>query len=140
MDELTPAPIDKVGLALIREARLLLARNDGAEVFQIPGGKVEPGDADDRGALQREIREELGLNLDVSKLEFLGHFSAEAAGKANRLVQVKLFGGDVEGDPAPKSEIAELLWLAPFNAKPPPVSAVVGNKILPLVRGVIGGS
>ncbi len=109
MDELTPRPINKVGLGLVRDGRLLLARSKGANVFQIPGGKVEPGDADDIAALVREIGEELGVTLARETVSFLGCFSAPAAGRPGLIVSVRLFRGDVSGDPAPCSEIEELV-------------------------------
>ena len=131
-------PINKVGLALIRNERLLLARNRGAAVFQIPGGKVEPQDTDDVSALVREIREELGLELQRDALDFLGEFSADAAGKPGRIVTVKLYRAEVTDDPAPHSEIEELFWLDPFAVGPPPLSDVVKTKIVPFVRDLIG--
>lgn len=133
-------PINKVGLALIRDKRLLLARNRGAAVFQIPGGKVEPHDTDDAAALVREIREELGLDLNRGALNFLGLFSAEAAGKPGQLVTVKLYRTEVAGVPAPQSEIEALIWLDPFVSDPPAMSDVVKTKILPFVRDMIAAT
>jgi 8-oxo-dGTP diphosphatase len=53
-----------VGAAILREGRLLAARRTHppalAGRWELPGGKVEPGESD-RDALIRELREELGV-------------------------------------------------------------------------------
>ena len=60
----------RVVAAAILDARgwLLVAQRPAgkaqAGLWELPGGKVEPGEAD-RDALAREIREELGMQVDV---------------------------------------------------------------------------
>lgn len=55
---------------LLFAARRAPGRREGG-LWELPGGKVEPGE-DDRGALARELREELGTEVEV------GAFVAEA--------------------------------------------------------------
>ncbi|MFL6109552.1 MAG: (deoxy)nucleoside triphosphate pyrophosphohydrolase [Marmoricola sp.] len=53
-----------VGVAIVREGRLLAARRtDGG--WEFPGGKVEPGETPE-GAAVREIDEELGCGVEVT--------------------------------------------------------------------------
>lgn len=57
-----------VGAALVRDGRVLASRRTGppelAGRWEFAGGKVDPGE-DDVGALRRELREELGLEVEV---------------------------------------------------------------------------
>ena len=57
-----------VAAALVREGRLLAARRtappDLAGRWELPGGKVEPGETP-RTALRRELAEELGIDAEV---------------------------------------------------------------------------
>ena len=129
--------IDKVGLALVEEGRLLLARSRGDAVFQIPGGKVEAGDADDLAALVRECREELGVEVDRASAEFLGLFAGPAAGKPGVVVEVKLYRAGLSGRPSPCAEIEELLW-HPLGEDLEAATETVRRKILPWLRDRAG--
>jgi 8-oxo-dGTP diphosphatase len=57
-----------VGGALVRDGRLLAARRSAppelAGRWELPGGKVEPGETPER-ALVRELREELGVDAEA---------------------------------------------------------------------------
>jgi 8-oxo-dGTP diphosphatase len=59
-----------VGAAIVRDGRVLTARRtspaEAAGRWEFPGGKVEPGESR-RTALVREIREELGCTVEVTR-------------------------------------------------------------------------
>jgi 8-oxo-dGTP diphosphatase len=60
--------VQVVGAALVRDGRVLASRRTApahlAGLWEFPGGKVEPGE-DDRQALVRELREELGVEAAI---------------------------------------------------------------------------
>lgn len=123
--------IIKVGLCLVRDSKVLLARSAGDAHFQIPGGKVEPGESD-VDTLLREAREELGVEVRQETAEHLGTFEAPAAGRAGVTVEVRLYRAEIEGTPSPSSEIAELYW-QDLNAESVTMSDVVRLHILPFL-------
>jgi 8-oxo-dGTP diphosphatase len=65
--ETVPALV--VGVAIVRDGRLLIARRTGpADLtgrWELPGGKVEPGESVEHGAV-REIAEELGSAITMT--------------------------------------------------------------------------
>ncbi|MEV0048865.1 NUDIX domain-containing protein [Saccharopolyspora shandongensis] len=100
--------IRAVGLVRFVDRRLLLVRADYQDAFYLPGGKIDPGETEVQ-ALHREVREELGV--DLVGADFLGRYVADAVGQGDG-VQVELicYAGELDGDPAPAAEIAELAW------------------------------
>jgi 8-oxo-dGTP diphosphatase len=62
--------VQVVGAALVRDARVLAARRTSPErlagLWEVPGGKVEPGETDEQ-ALLRELEEELGVTVVVGE-------------------------------------------------------------------------
>lgn len=77
--------LDVVGAAILKDGRCLVARRGPgmalAGLWEFPGGKVEPGEAP-QDALRREIREELGIEVQVGAPLGVG----EAMAGARRIV------------------------------------------------------
>jgi 8-oxo-dGTP diphosphatase len=109
-----------VGAAVVVDGRLLAARRparDGAPGgWELPGGKVEPGESPER-ALVREVAEELGCTVTVT-----GTLAGEAPIGDTMVLRV-LTAELTDGQPAPHehdairwlgaAELDSVDWLAP---------------------------
>jgi 8-oxo-dGTP diphosphatase len=109
-----------VGVAVIRDGRLLAARRTlpaaAAGRWELPGGKVEPGETIEVAAV-REIAEELGCAVEVRTR--LGGTVPIKDGYRLRVVTASL----VDGDPVPHEhdavrwltadELYDIDWLEP---------------------------
>ncbi len=73
--------------------------------WEFPGGKVEPGE-DPRHCLKRELREELGINVEVGKaLDIVSEVGNEA-----QLILIYFLCQIISGEPAPL-QCQEVKWL-----------------------------
>jgi 8-oxo-dGTP diphosphatase len=131
----------KVGLLVIRDGRMLLCRKKHTTALLIlPGGCFEPGETASQ-CLDRELREELG-EVRVDRVEFIGTYTDIAAGTGPlKTVRIELYHGALLGDPAPHSEIKELVWFGEKDDRRQ-LSPSLVNKILPdlIARGVLAWS
>lgn len=102
--------IKKVGLAVIKDRKMLMVHNKkhGTQ-FSTLGGKYEQGE-DDIACLVREVKEEVGTEIDLESLEFLGTFEGAVIGRENTFVNIRLYTGALLGEPKPQSEIDELKY------------------------------
>lgn len=135
---MSAAPRIRIVAAVIRDeaGRTLLVRKHGASVFQQPGGKRDPGDADDLATLARELREELGCTLRLGSARFLCRCSAPAANERGHVVEAEVHEVAVDGEPRVQAEIAELRWIDPA-APDVPVARLSLEHILPRLRNTL---
>jgi 8-oxo-dGTP diphosphatase len=96
-----------VGVAILEQGRVLAARRAQppamAGLWELPGGKLEPGESVDQAAV-REIGEELGCAIEVTGS--LDGSSRIGDGLVLRVVLARL----ASGDPVP-SEHDAVRWL-----------------------------
>lgn len=123
----------KIGLAHIRNNRLLLCRPFAFDPLILPGGLKKTGESPVEN-LMRQIVEELGggAHLETSSLRYLGNFSDFAAGKTERIVEIELYSGELSGTLVASSEIQELKWFSPTDDWET-LSPIIKNKILPFL-------
>ncbi|MGP4000948.1 (deoxy)nucleoside triphosphate pyrophosphohydrolase [Streptomyces sp. 8N706] len=102
-----------VGGAVLDQGRLLAARRSAppalAGRWELPGGKVEPGETPEAG-LVRELREELGVEVEP-----LGRIPGEwplTQGYVLHVWTARL----AAGEPRPLQDHDELRWLTPDRA------------------------
>ena len=107
------------------------------ELYLMPGGRPEAGESCEQ-TLSRELKEELGVELNTSSLGYLGSFEDVAAGEEDARVHIELYLGDFCGEMKPCSEVKRLVWFAKDDdwANLAPVTR---NRILPalLERGLL---
>ena len=97
-----------VAAAIQRDGRFLVARRtrpaDVAGRWEFPGGKVEPGETEER-ALVREIREELGVEITIGE-RIPGEWPLTGA-----LVLHLYVATLVDGEPTPLEQHDEIRWV-----------------------------
>ncbi|MEU7040291.1 (deoxy)nucleoside triphosphate pyrophosphohydrolase [Streptomyces varsoviensis] len=102
-----------VGGAVLDQGRLLAARRSAppelAGRWELPGGKVEPGETPEQ-ALVRELREELGVEVEP-----LERIPGEWPLRPPYVLHVWT-AGLLAGEPRPLQDHDELRWLGPAEA------------------------
>ena len=118
--------------------RVLMVRKRGTDALLNPGGKPEPGETPEQCAV-RELREELGLELDPEELLPLGRHRAAAANETDTVVRADVFRAPDPLDrlPVPRSEIEEARFVDPTSPEPG-WAPLFTERILPLLNHPVG--
>lgn len=104
--------IDKLALIEIRDRKVLVALSKGKDKWYVPGGKREAGETDQQ-ALVREVREELGVELDPTSITYFNSYEAQAHGKPEgTIVRLTCYTGSLLSTPEPHSEIEKVEYFS----------------------------
>jgi 8-oxo-dGTP pyrophosphatase MutT (NUDIX family) len=125
---------------LLDEAgRTLVVLKRGTSNFMLPGGKIE-GAETSMDAVRRELEEELGLTMESSALEPLGHFSSRAANEPGHWVEADVFTGRVTSSVRAQAEIEAVAWIE-LHAEPDVALApLLREQVVPALRRRLGAA
>ncbi len=110
-------PIVAVGAIVAENGRVLMARR-GKEpsygLWSVPGGAVHLGE-DLKAAARREIKEELGIEVDLTDvIEIMERVTRDPEGRIQyHYVVIDYLARHVGGEPTPSPEAWEVRWIAP---------------------------
>ncbi len=123
--------IKKVALAYFKNKKMLQVRtNKQDKVFYTLGGKIKSGESD-IDCLKREVKEEIGCEIDESSLKFLKEFKDVAHGGG--ILNVRLYEGKITGEPKPSSEIVEIDYFD-TNSDSKNLSLIARRTIFPWLK------
>lgn len=123
--------IKKIALAYFKNKQMMQVRTDAQDkVFYTLGGKIEK-DETDIDCLKREIREEIGCEVDEASLKFLAEFEDMAHGGG--ILNVRLYEGKLIGEPKPSSEVVEIGWFD-TNSDKKHLSTIAQRTIFPYLK------
>lgn len=100
--------VTRVAAVIVKEGNILMVINHDYGDLWFPGGKIEKGESD-RECLQRELREEVDLNL--KSMKFFGKYTNESP-YSNHLTENRIYIAQAQGNPNPGFEIDEHVWLS----------------------------
>ena len=122
--------VDVVAAIIRRDSKILITQRPGhvhlAGLWEFPGGKVEPGESL-AGALEREISEELGVQIRVND-----EFFTIDHDYPTKSVRLHFFNCTIlEGEVQPL-DVADLRWVTPSDLRTfefPPADAELISKL-----------
>jgi 8-oxo-dGTP diphosphatase len=118
-----------IAAAVVQDGRLLVVSKQAApDIFYLPGGKPEPGEAP-LETLAREMHEELGVT--PYKPKFLATVENQAA-LENQWMQMTVYAVELQQVPQPAAELADLRWITSEDGLN--VAPAVREQVLPLLR------
>ncbi len=127
------AYFNKIGLLVLNDDQtkfLVCEKDNFTSDFIMPGGQLEKNE-DEVECLTREILEEMSVKIDQQNLKYIDEYTDVAAGDPTKDVSIKLYVGQVLGDPKPSSEIKKFHWIGKNDISNDRVSAIIKNKIIP---------
>jgi 8-oxo-dGTP diphosphatase len=126
--------IHKAGAIIINERKILLVKSKNKKTFIAPGGKLEEGE-DMKTALIRELKEELGVSVEMGNLEEFNTYYARATDDESKTLRMDTYiVKKYQGELKPDNEIDKMLWLdsnIPENVK---IGSIFEHEIIPKLK------
>lgn len=131
-DSVETAPIDLNSFAIfIKDNKVLVIREKGRKLFNLPGGGIESGEIPPKGLL-REVEEELGVQIPQDKLKPAGTFWGPT-GRKKRLKAECFFVDGTDYQFNPEKEIEEMAWVNSRSSSNYNLSWILKHEILPFL-------
>ncbi len=128
--------IHKAGAILLKDRKLLIAREKGETHFKAPGGSLK-GAESPKDSLIRELEEEFQLKVSPSDLEIFGTFYAKAAGEEKKKIQMDVFlVKNWTTPPVPGNEIEELFWVNSQTSDSVEIGSIFKHDVLPRLKAL----
>lgn len=122
-----------MALAHFNDGKIMVVRdNKNEKVFILPGGKIEEGESDVE-CLEREVQEELSVNIKPGSAKFLHAFLGPAHGKDGVLLDIRLYQAEFIGEPKPTQEIVEIDYFD-SSTDQKKISEIGRTQILPWLK------
>jgi len=138
MDE-EPYDIYKASGIIVKDRQVLTTRSKGKSFYIQPGGKLEVGETETQ-AVVRELREEMGIEVDEANLEKIGDYFTDAAGQAGKRLKLAAYlVKDFKGEPSPQSEVEEIRSFSSQIPECVELASILEHDIIPELksRGMI---
>ena len=116
--------------------RILVVRKRGADLFILPGGKIEQNETA-LEALLRELQEEINVTLDSGQLAYLGRFQAQAANEPDHSVIAEIFIGRLTQPIEVQAEIETSGWTDLDSHNPEMLAPLLNEQVIPALRNFL---
>lgn len=106
-----PAPT--VGCVIVRDGRALVAvraEEPWKGQIDVPGGFLAVGE-DPTDGLRREVREELGVEIDVTDHDYVQTVAHRYESGGEWLISMGFRARLIEGEPRPSDDVAAVKWV-----------------------------
>jgi 8-oxo-dGTP pyrophosphatase MutT (NUDIX family) len=103
--------IIKYAGVIIKDKKFLVVREKGENVWKNVGGKLEENETPEE-CLQREIKEELGIELKDTPQFYFSLPTTQAVSDPTISLDIHLYRCLCDQEPTPCGEITELHWLS----------------------------
>lgn len=103
------------GCVVVRGGRALItrrARDPEKDRFDIPGGFLQP-DEDPVTAVRREVKEELGIEVEVSISDCMQMVPHRYGSDGDFVLAIGFLARHASGEPTPADDVAEVRWVGP---------------------------
>lgn len=108
-----PNSAPTVGAAIVRDGEALITKRGRAPEkgkFDIPGGFLEAGE-DALVGLRRELKEELGIEVDVSIDDVVQMETHTYGEEGGYVLAIGFFARLASGEPSPSDDVADIKWV-----------------------------
>lgn len=134
MVKLVMAYYNKIGLLILNNAstKFLVCQKYAKNVtadFIMPGGQFTEATVEE--CLKNEIGEELGCEIDLKTLKYIGEYHDVASGRPGRDVLIQLYAAKLIGKPVPSTEVEYIHWIGKTDRNNPNLSPIIKNQIIP---------